>query len=121
MALETGTPGETYNVGGNSERKNIDLVRQICHILDELSPRQGGKKHAELVHFVTDRPGHDFRYAIDSSKIQSELKWKPKHDLEESLRKTVQWYLSNRNWWQEILDGTYQLQRLGKGSEQTSR
>jgi dTDP-glucose 4,6-dehydratase len=118
-ALETGMPGETYNIGGNSERRNIDLVLEICDILDNLKPREGGKKYAELIQYVTDRPGHDYRYAIDSSKIQSELDWKPKHSLEESLRQTVQWYLNHRAWWQEILDGTYQLQRLGKQSDFT--
>lgn len=115
-ALQTGTPGQTYNIGGNSERKNIDLVHEICRILDELRPRQGGKRYAELIRFVTDRPGHDYRYAIDSSKIQSELQWQPRNSLEESLRRTVQWYLDHQSWWQEILDGTYQLQRLGKQS-----
>lgn len=115
--LETGTPGETYNIGGNSEQRNIDLVHALCEIMDELRPRSSGGKHADLIQFVTDRPGHDFRYAIDAGKIQRELGWAPQHTLEESLRETVQWYLDNRNWWQNILDGNYQLQRLGEGSQ----
>ena len=114
--LERGVPGETYNIGGNSERRNIDLVRAICEILDELRPRAGGAPHAELITFVADRPGHDFRYAIDSSKIQSELGWKPTHHLEEHLRSTVKWYLEHEQWWQDILSGKYQLQRLGEGN-----
>jgi dTDP-glucose 4,6-dehydratase len=118
-ALESGTPGETYNIGGNSERRNIDLVNAICQILDQVNPRDGEKKHFDLVTYVTDRPGHDFRYAIDSSKVQNELNWKPQHSLEDCLRKTVQWYLDNRKWWQDILDGSYQLQRLGNQSSQS--
>lgn len=115
-ALETGETGQTYNIGGNSERRNIDLVHAICEILDEFNPRDGSKRHAELITYVTDRPGHDFRYAIDSSKIQNELDWKPQHSLEDCLRKTVRWYLDNPAWWQAILDGSYQLQRLGDQS-----
>lgn len=113
LVVETGRVGQTYNIGGNSERRNIDLVHSICEILDELKPRDGSQSHADLISYVTDRPGHDFRYAIDSSKIQSELGWKPEHSLEEYLRKTVDWYLQNEGWWQQILDGSYQLQRLG--------
>ncbi len=111
--LTKGKPGETYNIGGNSERKNIDLVHAIIDILDELRPRSGGASYAELVTHVADRPGHDFRYAIDSSKIQNELGWKPLRTLEARLRETVQWYLNNEQWWQDILNGRYQLQRLG--------
>ncbi|MFK8112851.1 MAG: GDP-mannose 4,6-dehydratase, partial [Rubripirellula sp.] len=110
---EAGVPGETYNVGGNSERRNIDLVNAICEIMDEVRPRASGAKHIELVTHVTDRPGHDFRYAIDSSKIRDQLGWEPQHSLEDCLRRTVDWYLANENWWQDILNGTYQLQRLG--------
>ena len=110
--LDKGVPGETYNIGGNSERKNIDIVNAICTIMDEIRPRSEGK-YADLITYVTDRPGHDFRYAIDSSKIQRELGWQPQHELEACLKQTIQWYLDNEAWWQDILDGTYQLERLG--------
>ncbi|GAA5504598.1 dTDP-glucose 4,6-dehydratase [Novipirellula caenicola] len=113
--LTRGTPGETYNVGGNSERRNIDLVNAIVGILDEIRPRENGKSYSDLITYVKDRPGHDFRYAIDSSKIQKELGWKPQRTLEERLRETVQWYLDNESWWRDILDGKYQMQRLGVG------
>ncbi len=114
--LTRGTPGETYNIGGNSERRNIDLVHAIVGILDAIRPRANGTSYAELITHVEDRPGHDFRYAIDSSKIQTELGWKPQRTLEERLRETVQWYLEHQTWWQDILDGKYQLQRLGGGA-----
>ena len=113
IALTEGTVGQTYNIGGNSERRNIDLVQSICNILDELRPRQDGAMYRDLITYVDDRPGHDFRYAIDSTKIRDELGWEPQHSLDVSLRKTVQWYLTNEPWWQEILAGTYQLERLG--------
>jgi len=113
-ALEKGKIGETYNVGGNSERRNIDLVHIICSILDELRPRTGGRSYKELITFVKDRPGHDYRYAIDSTKIRQELGWEPAHSFEASLKKTVIWYLENQEWWSQILAGTYQLERLGK-------
>ncbi|WP_442505908.1 dTDP-glucose 4,6-dehydratase [Novipirellula sp. SH528] len=111
--LTRGTPGETYNVGGNSERRNIDLVHAIVAILDEIKPRANGSSYSELITHVKDRPGHDFRYAIDSSKIQNELGWAPQRTLEERLRETVRWYLDNESWWRDILDGKYQMQRLG--------
>jgi len=111
--LESGKPGETYNIGGNSERRNIDLVNAICEIMDELRPRGSGEPYSSLVTFVQDRPGHDFRYAIDSSKIRDELKWSPQYELETCLKQTVQWYLDNEAWWQNILDGSYNLQRQG--------
>ena len=85
--------------------------------MDDVRPRSSGAKHADLITYVTDRPGHDFRYAIDSSKIQKELGWEPKHSLEVCLRQTVDWYLENRKWWQDILDGNYQLQRLGETAD----
>ena len=112
VVLDTGIPGETYNIGGNSERTNIDIVKAICSIMDEFRPRKSGN-YADLITYVKDRPGHDFRYAIDSSKIKNELNWQPQHPLETCLKQTVQWYLDNQAWWQDILDGTYQLERLG--------
>jgi len=108
-----GTPGETYNIGGNNERRNIDLVHAVIDILDDIHPRSEGRSYKDLITFVSDRPGHDFRYAIDSSKIQSELGWKPSQDFEACLRMTVQWYLDNPRWWKNILSGKYQLERLG--------
>ena len=110
-----GRPGETYNIGGNNERKNIDLVRLLCALLDELKPRAGGKTYADQITFVTDRPGHDLRYAIDASKVQRELGWVPKQDHKSGFQKTVQWYLDNEPWWKAIMDGSYKLERLGTG------
>ena len=110
--LERGIPGETYNIGGNNEQTNLDLVKHICSILDDLHP--GPKPYESLITFVTDRPGHDLRYAIDPTKIRSELDWEPKETFETGFRKTIQWYLENQEWWQDILDGSYQLERLGK-------
>jgi len=109
-----GAPGQTYNIGGNNERTNLDLVRTLCSLLDELRP--GPRPYADLIEFVTDRPGHDLRYAIDSAKIRTELGWTPKEDFESGFRKTVQWYLDHPDWWQNILNGSYQLQRLGTQS-----
>ncbi|WP_437186645.1 dTDP-glucose 4,6-dehydratase [Planctomicrobium sp. SH668] len=112
--LEGGSVGETYNIGGNNEKRNIDLVRDICRILDELLPDSPHRPHENLIRFVPDRPGHDQRYAIDSSKIQDSLNWEPSVTVEEGLRSTVEWYLNNRDWWQTVLDrGFQQDQRLG--------
>lgn len=109
-----GKPGQTYNIGGNNERRNIDLVRLLCQLLDELRPRADGRKYEAQITFVTDRPGHDLRYAIDASKIKAELGWQPKQDHVSGFRQTVQWYLDNEAWWQDILSGQYRLERLGK-------
>ena len=111
--LKTGALGRTYNIGGENEAKNIDLVRMICALLDEMRP--GPKPYADLITFVTDRPGHDQRYAIDPTRIREELGWRPSVTLEEGLRKTVRWYLDNAGWWQalEARDGVGQ--RLGTG------
>ena len=113
LVLETGVVGQTYNIGGDSEQRNIDVVRAVCEILDQLQPRHEGR-YDQLIRFVADRPGHDFRYAIDSTKIRNELGWHPRCDFASGLRETVQWYLSHRGWWQSILDGAYQLERLGQ-------
>ncbi len=112
LVLERGAVGETYNIGGNSERKNIDVVRAICRILDDIAPQAG--KHEELIRFVTDRPGHDLRYAISAEKISRELGWKPEVTFEEGLRRTVQWYIDNRKWWERVQSGKYRRERLGK-------
>ena len=111
--LTAGTPGETYNVGGNNERTNLEVVRTICAVLDQLLPDSPHRPHERLVTFVTDRPGHDRRYAIDASKIARDLGWTPAESFESGLRKTVQWYLDNPRWWRRVQDGSYQRERLG--------
>ncbi|WP_396595213.1 dTDP-glucose 4,6-dehydratase [Brevundimonas sp. R86498] len=111
--FERGRPGQTYNVGGNAERRNIDVVKAICATLDRVNPRADGKAYADQITFVTDRPGHDARYAIDATKIRDELGWTPSVTFEEGVERTVRWYLDNRSWWQAILDGRYQTERLG--------
>ena len=113
LVMAKGKTGETYNIGGNNERQNIDIVRLLCSLLDDLHPREDSKGYAEQITFVTDRPGHDLRYAIDASKIKKELNWSPKQDHTSGFRKTVQWYLDNEDWTNNILSGDYQLVRLG--------
>ena len=105
--LEAGKAGETYNVGGWNEKPNLDVVHTLCAIMDELSPRSDGKKYAEQITYVTDRPGHDRRYAIDATKINRELGWKPAETFETGIRKTVQWYLDNRAWVSGVTSGAY--------------
>lgn len=105
--LEAGRPGETYNIGGNCEKANLDAVHAVCAILDELRPRTDGRPYAEQIVFVTDRPGHDRRYAIDASKIADELGWQPKETFETGLRKTVKWYLDNAPWLENVTSGAY--------------
>ena len=111
--IEQGNIGETYNIGGNNEIKNIDIVKTICNLLDNIRPSENLKSYQELITFVKDRPGHDFRYAIDSSKLQNKLGWTPKETFEMGIRKTIDWYLDNKTWWQDIQNNTYQQERLG--------
>lgn len=111
LVLDRGVIGESYNIGGYNERTNLDVVRTLCALLDELAP--AGAPHDRLITFVADRPGHDKRYAIDASKITRELGWTPQETFETGLRKTVEWYLENRSWWEAILNGSYRGERLG--------
>ncbi len=113
LVLEKGALGESYNIGGDNEARNIDLVREICSILDGLRPEAA--PHDRLIEFVTDRPGHDLRYAIDASRIKNELGWQPRVNLAEGLRLTVQWYLENETWWRALQDRTGVGERLGRG------
>ncbi|PSW03894.1 dTDP-glucose 4,6-dehydratase [Photobacterium lipolyticum] len=110
-----GAVGETYNIGGHNEKANIDVVKTICSLLEELVPNKpdGVAVYEDLITYVTDRPGHDVRYAIDASKIDRELGWKPAETFESGLRKTVEWYLNNKDWWSRVLDGSYSRERLG--------
>ena len=111
--IEEGKPGEVYNIGGNNEKTNLEVVETICSLLDELLPNSKFRPHRKLITFVADRPGHDFRYAIDASKIRRELGWEPHETFETGLRKTVQWYLENQTWSQRVMDGSYRGERLG--------
>lgn len=115
--LERGKLGETYAIGGGSETSNIDLVRRICRLVDELAPGRAAGQSERLIAFTADRPGHDFRYAIDSGKIRRELGWRPLVTLDEGLRRTVSWYLENRWWWQAIREHEYGGERLGLGAQ----
>ncbi|MBH09906.1 MAG: dTDP-glucose 4,6-dehydratase [Candidatus Marinimicrobia bacterium] len=111
--LNSGEVGQTYNIGGNSEVKNLDVVLTICSILDQILPKEDGSNYAELITYVEDRPGHDFRYAIDASKINNKLGWSPSESFESGMQKTINWYLNNQEWWQSIQQNTYQQERLG--------
>jgi len=113
-----GAVGETYNIGGHNEKQNIEVVHTLCDLLEELVPNkpEGVSKYRDLITFVKDRPGHDVRYAIDASKIERELSWVPLETFESGLRKTVEWYLANENWWQRVLSGEYRLERIGDES-----
>lgn len=113
--MQHGIPGETYNIGGSCERQNIEIVKTVCEILDELCPKQDGTSYKTQITFVRDRPGHDRRYAIDASKIKHELGWKPIETFETGIRKTVEWYLNNQAWVENILNGKYRCERLGLG------
>jgi dTDP-glucose 4,6-dehydratase len=113
LVLQKGEPGRAYNVGGDSERRNIDVVRGICALLDEMVPDDVNRPRAKLIQLVSDRPGHDQRYAIDAGRIEHELGWRPTRNFEEGLRQTVRWYLDNQSWWEPIMGGTYRGHRLG--------
>jgi dTDP-glucose 4,6-dehydratase len=115
--LRGGRPGEVYNIGGNTEKTNLEVVNTICSELDKIKPRIDKKKYKEQIIFVKDRPGHDLRYAIDASKISNELEWTPQEDFNSGLNKTIQWYLDNPEWCKNVQDGSYQRQRLGLGTE----
>jgi dTDP-glucose 4,6-dehydratase len=116
LVATRGMPGESYNVGGNCERSNLDVVRAICALLDEMVPERTVASHADLITFVDDRPGHDQRYAIDASRIRRELGWEPEETFESGLERTVRWYLDNRPWWERIRSGIYRGERLGIAS-----
>jgi dTDP-glucose 4,6-dehydratase len=111
--LEGGRVGETYNVGGDAEMQNIDVVQAICALLDARRPRADGRSRASQITYVADRPGHDRRYAIDASKLKRELGWQPAHSFENGIAETVDWYLQNQAWVQSVLDGSYRLERIG--------
>jgi dTDP-glucose 4,6-dehydratase len=114
--LERGRVGETYNVGGDAERENIEVVNVICALLDERRPREDGKPRNSQITYVKDRPGHDRRYAIDASKLKSELGWTPAHSFEQGIAETVDWYLGNQAWVRRVLDGSYRLERIGSAA-----
>ena len=115
QVLEAGRVGETYNVGGDAERQNIDVVKTICGLLDQRLPLADGRARESLIKFVADRPGHDRRYAIDASKLKGELGWAPTVTFEEGIAITVDWYLENQGWVKRVLDGSYRLERIGQG------
>ena len=111
--VEAGVPGETYMIGGNSEQTNLAVVETICNLLDAERPRADGASYRSQISFVTDRPGHDFRYAIDASKLKDQLGWAPSETFESGMAKTVRWYLENEDWWRDIQSGNYRGERLG--------
>ena len=117
LVVKSGRVGETFNIGGHNEKRNLEVVQSICTLLDELAPDkpEGVAQYSDLITFVKDRPGHDARYAIDATKIQRELDWTPQETFGSGMRKTVNWYLQNKGWWQRVLSGAYQLNRLGTG------
>ncbi len=111
--LARGRVGETYNVGGNAEKQNIEVVNTICTLLDQRRPREDGLPRASQIAYVADRPGHDRRYAIDASKLRDELGWEPKYDFERGIAETIDWYLDHQDWVRRVLDGSYRLERIG--------
>jgi len=112
--LKKSDPHKTYNIGGNTEKTNLEIVNEICKILDKIIPRKEDKSYKDLITFVKDRPAHDFRYAIDSAKIKNEIGWTPKETFQTGIKKTVNWYLDNQKWWREIQKNKYNQERLGK-------
>src|SRR5262249_784785 len=113
LVVERGRPGETYLIGGDAERTNLQVVETICDLLDNLVPRADGRSRRSQIEFVAARPGHDYRYAIDASKIRAELGWAPRESFASGMAATVRWYLDNRDWWLAIQAGTYRGERLG--------
>jgi dTDP-glucose 4,6-dehydratase len=113
QVLEKGEVGQVYNIGGHNEKTNLEVVHTLCQILDEMVPDSPHRPHKDLIQFVTDRPGHDRRYAIDASKIQNQLGWKPQESFETGLQKTVRWYLDNKEWTNRVMSGAYKGERLG--------
>jgi len=119
--LSKGRVGEVYNIGGHNEKTNIDVVKEVCRLIDELVPESKFSPHEKLIEYVTDRPGHDQRYAIDADKIKNELQWTPKETFESGLKKTVQWYLDNADWCTRVKDGRYRGERLGVGGLRSNK
>jgi len=117
LVFEKAEPGETYNIGGNSERTNLQVVETICSALDKVAPRDDGKPYREQIEFVPDRPGHDRRYAIDATKVRSKLGWEPSVSFDEGIARTVDWYLTHRSWWEPLLGDRYDTSRLGLAGE----
>ena len=116
LILQEGAIGDTYNIGGNNEISNLNIVESICTILDKLKPSNSGKSYKQLISFVKDRPGHDFRYAINTTKIKKDLNWEPKETFDSGLIKTIKWYLENENWWKKIQKNIYKQERIGVSS-----
>ena len=115
--ISHGKTGQTYNIGGNNEITNIEIVNTICTILDEMKPRSNGQLYSELINYVPDRPGHDLRYAVDATKMKNELNWTPKQTFNSGIRKTISWYLKNENWWRKIQTENYNQERLGTNKQ----
>lgn len=121
LAMDKGKSGQTYCIGGEAEYSNLEVVKAIAATLDQLAPREDGQRHETAIEYVMDRPGHDFRYAMDITRIRSELGWSPSHTFEEGLEKTISWYLENRNWWQAILDAGEGSQRIGLEKKESAK